>query len=981
MIETDICKMYNHNNSNVWPSMPAVVPSMAYSYGNQGLNQMAMSGNVVPQNVNYLSSYYNQNQTYGQHYAQDYNYYPNVSPYGQIPVSPAIASNYLPNQSVASNSSVRPHLVQTNHQTISATNKPMTKTNNDEKWLELLNPTQRQVLDQLNKEQEAFEKQFMNWESDFENWKVTNQCHPNITAYNEYVAQWQQWRQKLIERQQLMKDLRTRTLEQLHSQVRPLIAPINVAKPPPPPSTAPKPPPPPPPPKQTPPPPPPPPKEDYFPQSRTSSFLGPQKILEIKEHLGTNDQNFRVNFNNSGDMNVRAESNNSIQEETSTDKQTANNANKKDIEVIEIDCEGSDTQSKSIPNPDQNAISKVAEDLLFIQKQQELLKSLENLKNVKQVNTESKNKNSEEVEVLEQGGFNVNDIVSKMKAIKPPENPNEANKILSELPALQGIIFKPNPQIPEKRFASDSNPSFNDFNDRPLNNNNANISLSEQRMQPTRHRFPLHSQQMPPHFQTSPYGSSMNNRAPFPRHQTPIENRWPGPRSSSQQLPPVRKYSAQTIDYSHGRNTKSNVEPMPMPMPSPETPRNPTYQQKPFSDRFSYDNNTHYDNYNRLHSGINDGFDDTRKSAVSVTKAAPDLPSIEETYDYRDIRYFTRPKSRIVLIDDLLKPPTRDFRPQNIVIILRGLPGSGKTYFAKLIKEKEIEFGGNTPRILSIDDYFMAEIEREVKAPETGKLVKTKEYVYEYEKDMESCYRASLLKTYKKTVDDRLFSFIIIDAINELIADIEDFYSYAIKNDFVVYVIEMITNEPLVCHKNNTHNRTFEDIKQIHNKWQSLPDFMLRLDIRSLLQKASIKEVEMTIEEQETDSNMKRKLPLEELSPNKHTKSDLSDSQDQSFNDETPLSRWERMEASESKLDKLDSFKMKSKPTIEEYLQVTDDYDLRNRDKQKRVRWADIEEEKKHDRVRQRGFEVGLNWHQYMDPQHPSRVLAETKYF
>ena len=44
------------------------------------------------------------------------------------------------------------------------------------------------------------------------------------------------------------------------------------------------------------------------------------------------------------------------------------------------------------------------------------------------------------------------------------------------------------------------------------------------------------------------------------------------------------------------------------------------------------------------------------------------------------------PKVETVSIDDLLIPPGRKHRPPQIVVILRGLPGSGKTYVGKLIK-------------------------------------------------------------------------------------------------------------------------------------------------------------------------------------------------------------------------------------------------------------------------------------------------------
>lgn len=52
-----------------------------------------------------------------------------------------------------------------------------------------------------------------------------------------------------------------------------------------------------------------------------------------------------------------------------------------------------------------------------------------------------------------------------------------------------------------------------------------------------------------------------------------------------------------------------------------------------------------------------------------------------------------------------------------------GPPGSGKSYLAKLIRDREAEYGG-TVRIMSIDDYFMQEGEVEERDPVTGKMVR-----------------------------------------------------------------------------------------------------------------------------------------------------------------------------------------------------------------------------------------------------------------
>ncbi|URE19178.1 nuclear protein [Musa troglodytarum] len=69
-------------------------------------------------------------------------------------------------------------------------------------------------------------------------------------------------------------------------------------------------------------------------------------------------------------------------------------------------------------------------------------------------------------------------------------------------------------------------------------------------------------------------------------------------------------------------------------------------------------------------------------------------------------------KSTIVDVCDLLKQPHRASRPDHIVVILRGLPGSGKSYLAKMLRDLEIENGGNAPRIHAMDDYFMIEVEK-----------------------------------------------------------------------------------------------------------------------------------------------------------------------------------------------------------------------------------------------------------------------------
>lgn len=84
----------------------------------------------------------------------------------------------------------------------------------------------------------------------------------------------------------------------------------------------------------------------------------------------------------------------------------------------------------------------------------------------------------------------------------------------------------------------------------------------------------------------------------------------------------------------------------------------------------------------------------------------------------------TNENRNTISIDEVLLPPGRMSRPKRICIILRGPPGSGKSYVARLIKDKELEMGGANPRILSIDDYFIIENDYEEKCPKTGKKVR-----------------------------------------------------------------------------------------------------------------------------------------------------------------------------------------------------------------------------------------------------------------
>ncbi|CAL8111689.1 unnamed protein product [Orchesella dallaii] len=362
------------------------------------------------------------------------------------------------------------------------------------------------------------------------------------------------------------------------------------------------------------------------------------------------------------------------------------------------------------------------------------------------------------------------------------------------------------------------------------------------------------------------------------------------------------------------------------------------------------------------------------------------------------------PRYQTVLIEDILNMPGRAKRPPRLVVFMRGLPGAGKSHCVGLIKEREVQMGGKAPRILSLDNYFMTEMEKKEKDPVTGVEIKKTVMEYEYDDEREPLYRAQLIRQFRKTLDEGYFSFVIVDCVNEYARHFDEMSSFATQKRFQVYVAE-IEESVDVCVKRNIHKRSKEEILKISKCWERTPSNLIKLDTRTLLQDEAVQDVEMEdVSDVETDNNTEKALTPAERGKIGPQVEELEDIEDEDSGDhllQSPVvssftSKWDTIEQSQEKLNKLDGLMKKrrtndeaapgdSGQSIEAWLtsNTPEDYVQRRetRPGQKRVRWADIEERREQEKMREMGFVVGhTDWKRMMDPTFGSSALTKTKF-
>jgi hypothetical protein len=91
------------------------------------------------------------------------------------------------------------------------------------------------------------------------------------------------------------------------------------------------------------------------------------------------------------------------------------------------------------------------------------------------------------------------------------------------------------------------------------------------------------------------------------------------------------------------------------------------------------------------------------------------------------------PKPPVLDVESLLFEPYRATRPPAIVVLVRGIPGSGKSWLAQRLRAIEMENGGKAPRVLSIDPYFIVDDDENADARATN--CNREKYVYDASKE------------------------------------------------------------------------------------------------------------------------------------------------------------------------------------------------------------------------------------------------------
>eukprot|EP00698_Gefionella_okellyi_P016898 TRINITY_DN4883_c0_g2_i1.p1 TRINITY_DN4883_c0_g2~~TRINITY_DN4883_c0_g2_i1.p1 ORF type:complete len:470 (-),score=66.16 TRINITY_DN4883_c0_g2_i1:107-1516(-) len=188
--------------------------------------------------------------------------------------------------------------------------------------------------------------------------------------------------------------------------------------------------------------------------------------------------------------------------------------------------------------------------------------------------------------------------------------------------------------------------------------------------------------------------------------------------------------------------------------------------------------------------------------------------------------------------------PFRDDRPLKLALILRGLPGSGKTLMAHQICELERTAGAEQPRVLTFDDYFHVR--------HTGPFG-GHESIFRYDPHSADMHRTNFASVFENAL--QYHNCVLVDAVNSRLAHFTPLCDIAHRYGFSCYVIEMPAPQRSAVSMMMQHNRggggggySPEQLDSFGREWEMLPPELLTIDMSDIVQ--------TNTDEQLTDMNV-----------------------------------------------------------------------------------------------------------------------------
>ncbi|CAG9467277.1 unnamed protein product [Pedinophyceae sp. YPF-701] len=186
--------------------------------------------------------------------------------------------------------------------------------------------------------------------------------------------------------------------------------------------------------------------------------------------------------------------------------------------------------------------------------------------------------------------------------------------------------------------------------------------------------------------------------------------------------------------------------------------------------------------------------------------------------------------------------PGRLARPERLVVVLRGIPGSGKSHVARAIRDLEVGAGAEPPRIHSLDDYFTVDSDsdddgddkRGSRARPAGDAAARPDVSraprYNYDAAMEPQYRALLMKSFARTLQNRHHSLVVLDAPNLTVAELQGCLTACSSQRYEGLVLEAPVRDPAEAAAQGVHGRSQREVEEACARLEPCPSYIQQID-------------------------------------------------------------------------------------------------------------------------------------------------------